>query len=91
MNYTFRIVLMVVVMAVLIIGAAFPNLVPASVRQLFADDEFSPKAIFCRDEAIKKYPTDMQVIGSTQDGTSKTMINRNAQAYAEAYAACLKR
>jgi hypothetical protein len=32
----------------------------------------------------------MQTIGSS-DATSRTMINRNANDYAQAYAACMKR
>jgi hypothetical protein len=87
----FRIIAVVVVLAALIIGAAFPNLIPPQVRNLFREDDSSPKAAACRAEAIAKFPTDMQEIGRTPDGTGKMMINRNAGPYAEAYAACMKR
>jgi hypothetical protein len=83
-------VLLAIVMAALIIAGAFPNVVPASLKQWFIDEDSSAKAASCRAEALQKYPTDLQTIGSP-DGTSKTMINRNANAYAEAYAACMKR
>jgi len=87
----FRIIVLAVVMAALIIGAAFPNLIPPQIRDLFREDDSSPKAVACRAEAVAKYPADMEEIGRTPDGTGRTMINRNANAYAEAYAACMKR
>jgi len=86
-----RVILLAVLMAGLIIAGAFPQVIPASIRQMFVEDENSPRAVLCREEAVKKYPTDMQVIGTTPDGTGKTMINRNAKAYADAYAECMKR
>jgi hypothetical protein len=86
-----RLVLLAVLMTGLIVAGAFPQVIPAGIRQFFVADESSPKAVLCRDEAVKKHPADMQVIGTTPDGTGKTMINRNARAYADAYAACLDR
>jgi hypothetical protein len=87
-----RIVLLVVLMAAVIVVGAFPNALPTSVRALFQEDgPTSPKATACRDEAIRKFPNDMQEIGRTPDGTGKTMINRNAKAYGDAYAECMKR
>lgn len=86
-----RLVLLAILMAGMIVAGAFPQVIPARVRQLFVEDESSPRAVLCRDEAVKKHPPDMQVIGTTPDGTGKTMINRNAKAYADAYAACMKR
>jgi len=87
---TLRLILLAVVMAALIVAGAFPQIVPASLKRWFADDDSAPKAVACRAEALQKYPTDLQTIGSP-DGTSKTMINRNANAYAEAYTACINR
>jgi hypothetical protein len=57
LNYTFRIVLLAVVMAALIIAGAFPQVVPVSLKRWFADDDSSPKAVACRAEALEKYPT----------------------------------
>ena len=85
-----RLILLSVVMAGLIIAGAFPQIVPASLKHWFVDDDSAPKAVACRAEALQRYPTDLQTVGSP-DGTSKTMINRNANAYADAYAACMKR
>jgi hypothetical protein len=87
---TLRLILLAIVMAGLIVAGAFPQIVPASLKQWFADDDSAPRAVACRAETLQKYPTDLQTIGAP-DGTSKTMINRNANAYAEAYAACIKR
>lgn len=87
-----RIALLIVLMAALIVVGAFPNVLPANVRAIFdGDDPSSPKATACRDEAIKKFPTDMQEIGRTPDGTGHTLINRNAKFYSDAYAECMKR
>ena len=86
-----RIVLLSVLMGGLIVAGAFPDVLPASMRNLFRDDEASPRAVLCREEAVKKHPTDMQVIGTTPDGSGRTMVNRNAKAYADAYAECMKR
>lgn len=86
-----RLVLLAVLIGGIIVAGAFPEVLPAGIRDLFRDDDSSPKAVLCREEANKKYPADMQVIGTTPDGTGKTMVNRNAKAYGEAYAACMKR
>ncbi len=89
-SVTVRIVLLAVVMAGLIIAGAFPQVVPASIKRWFVDDDSSPKAVACRAEALQKYPTNLQTITSP-DGTSRMMINRNANAYADAYKECMKR
>lgn len=90
MRQNIRVLIVIVVLAVVMAVAAFPNLVPPGLM-FWRDDGSSPKALACREEAIKKYPNDMQTIGSTPDGTSKIVVNRNANAFSEAYSACLKR
>lgn len=87
-----RIALLALLMAAVIVVGAFPNVLPPSVRALFdGDDPSSPKAVACREEAIRMFPTDMQEIGRTPDGTGRTLINRNSKAYSDAYTGCMKR
>ena len=91
MRRNIRVIIVLIMLAIAFGIAAFPNLLPPGFLPWNRNDDASPKAYACRDEAIKKFPNDMQSVGSTPDGTGKSMVNRNAGAFSEAYAACMKR